>query len=278
MTIDELQAIVIKGESRTLELKKTTGELKDAMHTVCAMLNSQGGLVVFGVNPTTLEVVGQNVTDNTQREIAREIKKLLPAVSLRIEYVDIPNRPNNKAIVIVCPSAITHGEPYTYDDKPYYKIESTTSVMPRSMFDERVRQSSPLYKSWEDQVNPELTIDDLDIERLRNAVMYGIRIGRIPEAAAGDTNEMLLRKLNLIDKNGIKNAAAVLFIKKEHRYSQFLLRLARFKGTEKREFIDDESGEVFHLTYKELVEIMGNADCFSMWKGAKVYEPKSSLE
>lgn len=47
---------------------------------------------------------------------------------------------------------------------------------------------------------------------------------------------------------------------------------------EKREFIDDESGEVYHLTYKELVEIMGNADCLSMWKGAKVYEPKSSLE
>ena len=41
---------------------------------------------------------------------------------------------------------------------------------------------------------------------------------------------------------------------------------------EKREFIDDESGEVFHLTYKELVEITGNKDCLSLWNEAKVYD------
>lgn len=34
MTIDNIKTLIIGDESRTLELKKTTGELKDGMHTV----------------------------------------------------------------------------------------------------------------------------------------------------------------------------------------------------------------------------------------------------
>lgn len=40
MTIDDIKKMIIGDETRTLELKKTTGELKDAMHSLCAMLNS----------------------------------------------------------------------------------------------------------------------------------------------------------------------------------------------------------------------------------------------
>lgn len=39
MTIEELKALIASDESRTLELKKSTGELKDGMHTACAFLN-----------------------------------------------------------------------------------------------------------------------------------------------------------------------------------------------------------------------------------------------
>ena len=43
MTIENIKKLIAGDETRTLELKKTTGELKDAMHSVCAMLNSDGG-------------------------------------------------------------------------------------------------------------------------------------------------------------------------------------------------------------------------------------------
>ena len=36
MTIDNIKALIAADESRTLELKKTTGELKDGMHSSCA--------------------------------------------------------------------------------------------------------------------------------------------------------------------------------------------------------------------------------------------------
>lgn len=40
MTIDDIKALIASDESRTLELKKTTGELKDGMHAACAFLNT----------------------------------------------------------------------------------------------------------------------------------------------------------------------------------------------------------------------------------------------
>lgn len=68
MTIDDIKTLVAADESRTLELKKTTGELKDGMHSACAFLNTEGGWLIFGVAPKSLKIIGQEVTDNTQRE------------------------------------------------------------------------------------------------------------------------------------------------------------------------------------------------------------------
>ncbi len=38
-TIDDIKNLIASDESRTLELKETTGELKDGMHSACAFLN-----------------------------------------------------------------------------------------------------------------------------------------------------------------------------------------------------------------------------------------------
>ena len=66
MTIEEIKNLIANDEHRTLELKKSTGELIKGMQTLCAFLNTDGGWLLFGVTPK-LEILGQNVTDNTQR-------------------------------------------------------------------------------------------------------------------------------------------------------------------------------------------------------------------
>ena len=73
-----------------LELKKTTGELKDGMHSACAFFNTEGGWLIFGVAPKTLKVIGQEVTDKTQQEIAQALAGFEPAVDVRVAYVDVP--------------------------------------------------------------------------------------------------------------------------------------------------------------------------------------------
>ncbi|MDE5795231.1 MAG: ATP-binding protein [Muribaculaceae bacterium] len=59
MTFEDIKALIASDESRTLELKKSTGELKDGMHAACAFLNTEGGWLIFGVTPQSLKIVGQ---------------------------------------------------------------------------------------------------------------------------------------------------------------------------------------------------------------------------
>ena len=65
MTIDDIKNLVSDDESRTLELKKTTGELKDGMHSACAFLNTEGGWLIFGVAPKSLKIIGSDRQDTT---------------------------------------------------------------------------------------------------------------------------------------------------------------------------------------------------------------------
>ena len=47
ITFDEIKKLRAKDETRTLELKKTTGELYKGMETACAFLNSDGGWLIL---------------------------------------------------------------------------------------------------------------------------------------------------------------------------------------------------------------------------------------
>ena len=238
MTIEEIKTIIARDENRVLELKKTTGELVKGMQTLCAFLNSDGGWLFFGITPK-LEVLGQNVTDSTQREIAHEMTKIEPAISLPIQIIDIPERPGFSVIGIHSDAAKFGDAPYTYDGRPYYKVESTTVLMPRSMFEERLRRSNPSRFAWESQTPDNLLIEDLDESRIKGAIAYGVEKGRMPASAVTDNTWALLDKFAMIENGKIKNAAAALFIKHPTAYPQFLIRLARFRGVEKKEFIDN---------------------------------------
>ena len=121
MDIDGIKEIIAKDENRVLELKKTTGELIKGMQSLCAFLNTDGGWLFFGITPD-LKILGQNVTDSTQREIAHEMTKLEPAISLPIQLFDIPERPGFSVIGVHCDGAKFGDAPYTYDGRPYYKV------------------------------------------------------------------------------------------------------------------------------------------------------------
>lgn len=203
MTIEEIQQLIKNDEHRTLELKKTTGELKDAMQSACAFLNTEGGWLIFGIAPKSLKMVGQMVTDNTQREIAQAL----------------------------------------------YRVESTTKVMPREIYDERIRCSNPQKFAWEAQKADGISVADLDEQRIRAAIRLGVAGGRINASAEGDSLETLLSKFKLLNDGVPTNAAVVLFGKNTDCYPQLLLRMARFKGTDKMEFIDNmrATGNFFDL-------------------------------
>lgn len=243
MTIDDIRKLVAADESRTLELKKTTGELKDGMHSACAFLNTEGGWLIFGVAPKSLKIVGQEVTDRTQQEIAQALAGLEPTVDVRVEYVDVPEYPGHKIIAIYFDGWVWGERPHTFHGCPYYKVESTTKTMPHDMYDERIRAHQPKSYSWELQVADKVALEDLNKKQIEGCIRMGVEGGRIPASALYVPIEETLTKWKLL-KNGLPtNGAAVLFSDTVSESSSFQLRLARFLGTEKDEFIDIQRAE-----------------------------------
>ncbi len=243
MTIDDIRTLIAADESRTLELKKTTGELKDGMHSACAFLNTDGGWLIFGVAPNSLKIIGQEVADKTQQEIALALAGLEPAVDVRVVYVDVPEYPGNKIIAMHFDGWVWGERPHTFHGCPYYKVESTTKVMPQDMYDERIRAHQPQLYAWERLTADGATLADLNENLIRNGIRRGIDGGRIPESALYEPTGDILAKWKLL-KNGVPtNGAVLLFSNNIDEYPQFTLRMARFVGTDKNRFRDNQRAE-----------------------------------
>ena len=249
MTIKEIETLIHFDETRTLELKKTTGELKEGMRSACAFLNMAGGWLFFGVAPTTLQIVGQQVTDNTRREIALELAKIEPVVSIEVEYVELDDKPDFFVIAIHFDKSLFREEPYVYDGRPYYRVESTTKIMPQTMYQDLLRKKDSRRKLWEEEQNPDVLLEYLDEDSIWRLVRSGVEAGRIPERMMHKELSEILKSMRLSVDGVMKNAASALFVKPEYAPIQFQLRMARFAGTTKREFIDNRlaSGNIFYL-------------------------------
>ncbi len=249
MTIDEIKELIKIDETRTVELKKTTGELKDGMRSLCAMLNSDGGYVIFGIAPKTLKITGQMVTDNTRQEIAREIRKLEPYVNMAVEYVDVPDAYGQQIIALHADKNLFSDAPYVYDGRPYYKLESTTMLMPQQMYNDMLRKHNAEQYRWDTMVANNMTIEDLDEKRIRTAVSIGVRSGRVNPEAEGEPILDILTRLKLLVGDKPTHAAVMLFAKDTFNYPEMELKMGFFRGKNKMAFVDNkiETGNFFDL-------------------------------
>ena len=260
MTLDDIRELIKTDETRCVEMKKTTGELKDGMHSLCAMLNSDGGYVIFGIAPGTMKIIGQMVTDNTRKEIGREIRKLEPYVNMPVDYIDVPGSDGLQLIVLHADKNLYADAPYVFDGKPYYKLESTTMQMPQQMYVKMLRQRDAYKFRWDAQVCDTHAIADLDDTLIRRVVRNGINNGRIHASAAEDTTEQLLDRLELLKDGKLINAAAALFAHKFNEYPQIELAMACFRGTTKNIFVDSKfaKGNLFNMLDSGITFLMNN--------------------
>lgn len=246
LSLDYIRQLASGNEGADVEFKETTGQLNRGMETLCGMINGSGGVVVFGVSNKG-KIIGQEISDKTTREIGEAINKFDPAVDIQPEYVRIED--SDKYLIIFQTDGLETNKPYMWDGKPYHRHDSVTSVMPREKFIRLHELQNGLKYKWENDVNHNLTIDDLDGQLIQNVIQSAVRRGRLSSAALNDNVPTALKRLNLIKDGYICNSAAVLFGKDFTDYPQCRLRLARFRGTTKRIFIDNrqEEGNIFQL-------------------------------
>lgn len=68
-TLAGLHSLIAQGDSKAIEFKRSTAELKRAGETLFAFLNSDGGRVLIGVAPSG-KLVGRNLANTALRDIA----------------------------------------------------------------------------------------------------------------------------------------------------------------------------------------------------------------
>ena len=239
MNYQDIERIAELKESSNLEFKESTGQLDRSMETLCAFLNGDGGNILYGVKDNG-KIIGQEVSDNTKRSIAEAVNRIEPFVELEISYIPIPE--TDKYVIAIHAECQRFMRPFTYKGRAYMRIESTTTFMPQERYNHLLMERGGKF-GWEAMINSDLKITDLDENAILGAVREGIRNGRLPETTIREEIPVILKKFGLLHDGKLNNAAAVLFGKDLYGYPQCLVRMARFKGTTKDEFIDNQRAE-----------------------------------
>jgi ATP-dependent DNA helicase RecG len=250
--IDQLRALVDDGESDQLEFKKSTNQIRAAMQTLCGLLNERGGRVVIGVTPD-IRIVGQQVSDSTLRDIATELRRFEPPAPIGLERIKVDKRGNEVIVLTSDPS--NEIRPYVYDGRPYQKIGTSVAVMPQAKYEQLLLDRAHAKKRWENSLAEDYSLDDLDKEEILRTIRIGIENRRIPESTGHDAEDFLDR-LRLRENGTLLNSAIVLFGKRMMPdFPQCELRMARFKGKDKTEFLDERQvrGHVFMLLEEALL-------------------------
>ena len=245
MTLEELKKLIADDEGETVEVKETTGQRRDACETLCAFLNKDGGTVVFGVTKKG-KLTGQLMADTTKRDLFEVFQKFEPAADIEVSYVPV----DETHTAIVCHVDGGNRKPYIYDGKPYKRVQSSTTVMSQEEYERMLLARGGFRSEWEDQPNPELSLDDLDLDVIRDTARKAVRVGRLDESVDTENAAALLDHFKLRKNGTLLNGAAVLFGKADRiDYPQLEIKMGWFKGTDQRVFLDNShvQGNVFKL-------------------------------
>lgn len=246
MTPDQVAALVAAGESETLEFKTTTGTRREAAKTVCAMLNQRGGCVLFGVTPDG-GVVGQQVGGRTLEDVSAELQRIEPPAFPAVERV--PVTAGREVIVVGVSPGSTR--PYVYQGAAYRRVGNTTLAMSQDEHNRMLFERMHGERRWENQPAAGWSVDDLDANEIRLTVEEAIRRDRLEDPGTREP-AALLRGLGLLRDEVLYWAAVVLFGKAERvefEMPQCTLRVARFRGLDRTEFLDNRQfyGNAFTL-------------------------------
>lgn len=211
-------------EDETLEFKKSTGELNEAMNSICAMLNKHGrGTIYFGILPNG-EVKGQNVSESTLRDISRKIyESIVPQIVPKIEKRIV----DEKEIIEV--SFKGNDKPYSSKGVYYIRVADEDRVLPPNELRQLFEYSKNT--SWDAEIT-DYGLNDIDNVSLEKFYKKAIACGRLKDLEFEP--ERLLTKLGLLKNNKLTNAAYYLFSKNK----PIVLKMAIFATDEKLTFLD----------------------------------------
>lgn len=190
-------------ETETLEFKKSTGELKEAMYSICAILNKhQHGELYFGVKADGTPI-GQEVTEESLREVSQKIKNFIePKIYPEINKVVLDGRE--------CIHVKFSGDqvPYFAYNVARIRVADEDLAMSPEEITNLLLKSGREGNRWENLISNK-TINDVDEELLKKYTMQAHNVGRI--AISYTDKRTVLNQLELIEGDNLLNAGKALF-------------------------------------------------------------------
>lgn len=228
-------------ETETLEFKKTTGELREAMISISSILNKHGvGAVYFGVKPNG-DVVGQDVSESSLRDVSRLVyESIKPQIYPVIQEEVIEGRHVIKVEF--------HGEDFPYSAMGRYYLR--TADEDREVTPSELRQffTANEYKDKWEKTRSEILLKQADKKAVKAFCEKAVSVGRLTEGRY--TAPTILKRFGLVDGDYLTNAGNVLF----GNSSPVTLKTAIFATDEKLTFLDMQMYEDNILNLLSLAE------------------------
>ena len=190
-------------ETETIEFKRSTGELKEAIQSICAILNKhQHGELYFGVKEDGTPI-GQVVTEESLREVSQKIKNFIePPIYPEINKVIVDDKE--------CIHVKFEGRqiPYFAYGVARIRVADEDLKMSPEQITELLLNSGREGNRWENLVSNK-SIEDADEELLKKYTMQAHDAGRI--AISYTDKKTVLNQLELTEGKYLLNAGKALF-------------------------------------------------------------------
>ena len=246
-------------ETETLEFKKTTGEMKEAMISISSILNKHGiGTLYFGVKPNG-DICGQDVSESSLRDVSRSVyESIRPQIYPAIEEVVL----DGKHLIKV--EFNGNNTPYSAAGRYYLR----TSDEDREVTPEELKNffvSNEYREKWEK--SPSTTsAKQVDKNTVKSFWQKAVSVGRIPEGRY--TCPVILKRYGLVNGDNLNNAGEYLF----GSTHPVTLKAAIFATDEKLTFLD------MKLFEDNIYNLLGMITIYSPGEYASNHKPEDYMK
>ncbi len=207
-------SLIANGESETLEFKKSTAALREAIETTCSFANHKGGQVIFGVDDDG-SVCGQPASDDTLKNIANSIKlNTDPKLYPQVEKIQLKGK--SCILITVEESPL---KPHLAYGRAFTRIGTTSQRLDRDRYEYLLQQRYNGY-GFDYRIQKNAALEDIDEKTVYDFLEIANSIRNLNENTFLPI-DILLEKLGLIEKGEITRAALLLFGKNPGKFFPF---------------------------------------------------------
>ena len=235
-------------ETETLELKKSTSELKEAVISIASILNKhQEGELYFGVRKDG-KVLGQTVTEKTIRDISQAISNHIePKIFPKINEVILEGK---KCIRVEFSGS---NVPYYAYGRAYIRVGDEDRQLSAKELEHFILKKNKDKLKWDKEICKEAEFTDISVKRLK----WFLKEADKEYHSVEDS----LDKLGLLKDGKLLNAAVIFFGKKPQQFfPNAKLRCATFATPRTSLIVDRQEfeGNLFYLIEKAEEYILKN--------------------